>query len=383
MSAIISGVGETEYSKSSGRTVLRLGLEATIAACADAGIDPSDIDGVVSYPFSISPEELVSSLQISHLRFSCEVHMGGASAVASLAHAADAIEAGRARHVLIVRARNGYSGPRQSARPSHLPNLALRAQLEAPYGWNVAAQRYAMICRRYMIEHGLTREQMGAVALTMRAHARLNPRAMMHDRELTMEQYLAGRTICDPYTLFDCCLETDGACAVIVSAGDSAPVGRDRVAIRAVAEGRPPFPDDLTNRPDLLEIGLDKAAPMAWEIAGVGPSEMDAAMIYDCFTFELIHQLESAGFAEVGRGGELAESGALRLGGALPVNTHGGLLSEGHLQGLNHVIEAVRQLRRECGSRQVDDARLIAVTGWGDLGDGSMAVLERKTGVAA
>lgn len=375
--AIISGVGQTEYSKASGRSELRLGLEAILEACRDADLDPTDVDGFVGYPFSVAAEDIVSNLGLKRLRFSCEVHMGGASAVASLQHARVAIEQGIARAVVIVRARNGYSGPRQHARPSHLPAQSFRRQLEHPYAWNVAAQRYALICRRYMIEYGLTRQELGAVALTMREHAQRNPNAMTFGRTLTMEQYLTGRVIADPYTLFDCCLETDGACAVVVTSADHAVSGRGHARIRAVAEGRPDSPDDLTNRLDLLTIGLHRAAPVAWEAAGAGPQDMDAAMIYDCFTFELIHQLEAAGFVETGQAGKFIGSGAIALGGRLPVNTHGGLMSEGHLGGLNHVIEAVRQLRHQCAGRQVDNARLIAVTGWGDLGDGSLAVLER------
>ncbi|WP_256839182.1 thiolase C-terminal domain-containing protein [Ornithinimicrobium faecis] len=248
----------------------------------------------------------------------------------------------------------------------------MRTQLEHPYGLNTAAQRYAMIAQRYDYEYGLDRRALAEIALAARSHANRNPAAMMHERELTMEKYLSGRMIADPYTLYDCCLETDGACAVIVS-GQGGPAPDVRVL--AVAEGRPETPDDLTNRPDLLHIGLDGAAKEVWERIGLGPAEIDAAMIYDCFTFEVLHQLEAAGFAPEGLGSELVLGGGIRLGGQLPVNTHGGLLSEGHLSGLNHVVEGVRQLRADAPGRQVEGARHIAITGWGDLGDGSMAVL--------
>jgi len=191
-----------------------------------------------------------------------------------------------------------------------------------------------------------------------------------------METYLSGRTIADPYTRFDCCLETDGACAIIVTAADR-PTRRDVDArIVAVGEGRPESPDDLTNRPDLLAVGLAPAAARAWERAGLGPQDVDAAMIYDCFTFEVVHQLEAAGFVPEGQAGPFCADGHIDLGGRLPVNTHGGLLAEGHMSGLNHVVEAVRQLRGEAIGRQVPDARHVAVTGWGDLGDGALAVLD-------
>ncbi len=377
MTAVVSGIGQTEYSRDSGRTETRLAMEATLAAARDAGIDPGDIDGIVTFPHAVRSEELMSSLGLRRLRYSVEVAMGGASSVAALRHAKLAVESGAARHVLIVRARNGCSGGRIHQRASQLPSQHFRTQLEHPYGWNTAAQRYALMCRRYTHQYGLTREQLGAVALAARSHAQLNAAAMMHGRALTLEQYLAGRMIADPYHLYDCCLETDGACAVLV-----APSATDRAGVRilGVAEGRPETPDDLTNRPDLLAIGLAPAAAEVWERTGLGPGDMDAAMIYDCFTFEVIHQLEAAGFVAEGDGGRFAASGAIRLGGKLPVNTHGGLLSEGHLSGLNHVVEAVRQLRGGLGARQVDGARHVVVTGWGDLGDGSIAVLANERG---
>lgn len=376
--ARVVGVGETEYTRASGYTSTQLALMAALKSASDASVDVQEIDGLVCFPFSVSAEDIASNLGLRQLRFSSTVAMGGASSVAALGQAKMAVESGRAKHILIVRARNGSSGGRIHERPSQLPAQIFRTELEHPYGWNTAAQRYAMICRRYIHEHGLEREQLGSVALAARAHANLNPKAMMHDRELSMGDYLGGRTIADPYTLFDCCLETDGACAVLVSAAGAR--GSDEIRIRAVAEGRPESPDDLTNRPDLLKIGLDTAASEVWNVTGLEPKDMDAAMIYDCFTFEVIHQLESAGFTPKGTGGEFAASGAIELGGKLPVNTHGGLLSEGHLSGLNHVVEAVRQLRGGLGARQVPDARHVAVSGWGDLGDGSFAILANSEG---
>lgn len=376
--AVIEGVGQTSYSRKSGRSEMDLAFQAILAACADADLDPRDIDGVLTYPFSVSAEDVVSNLGLRRLRYSATITMGGASAVASLGHAAHAVAYGAAEHIVIVRARNGYSGPRVHERPSPLPGQAFRRDLEHPYGWNTPAQYYAMLCQRYMHEHELTREQLGTVAVTASEHAQLNPRAQTNGFRLTMEKYLSGRRISDPYTRYDCSLETDGACAVIVGDKHRVTARPVHATIRDVAEGRPQTPDDLTNRPDFLTIGLDDAAAEVWNRTGLGPGDMDAAMIYDCFTFEVIHQLEAAGFAPQGYGGEFVARGSTRLGGKLPVNTHGGLLAEGHLSGLNHVIEAARQLRGECGQRQVPGCKLIAVTGWGDLGDGALAVLEAK-----
>jgi acetyl-CoA acetyltransferase len=241
---------------------------------------------------------------------------------------------------------------------------------------NTPAQWYSLLCRRHMHEFGTTREQLGAVALTMRQHANLNPAAQMHGKKLTMEEYLASPVIADPYHLFDCCLETDGAAAFLVASPEyAAHVGAAPVYVEGVAEGHADSPDDLSNRQDFFNTGLTKAAPRAFDMADCGPEDMDFAMVYDCFTFEVIHQLECAGFCKLGKGGEFVANGNIALGGRLPVNPSGGLLSEGHLAGMNHLVEAVRQLRGNCGDRQVAGASRCAVTGWGDLGDGALAIL--------
>jgi acetyl-CoA acetyltransferase len=374
---VIVGVGETEYSRRSGRSEIRLAVEALQAALADAGLPPRSVDGIVSYPGSPRAEDLIGALGLPGVRFSAAPQLGGASSVASLQLAAAALAAGAASVVACVFARNGSSSKRIASRIDQLlPGGYLRRGLEHPHGLSTPAQWYSLLCRRHMHEYGTTREQLGAVALTMRAHAQLNPRAQMHGRELTMAQYLASPPIALPYRLHDCCLETDGGCVVLVTRADR---GRDcrqpPVAVAAAAEGHPASPDDITGRTPFLETGLRAAAARAFAAAGLGPADVDVALVYDCFTFEVLHQLEEAGFCDVGAGGPFAESGAIGLGGSLPVNPHGGLMGEGHLGGMNHVAEAVRQVRGECGERQVRGARVAAVTGWGDLGDGSMAIL--------
>lgn len=368
--ACITGVGNTEYRKKIDRPAEVLAIEAALAAAADAGIDPRQIDGIIPYPGHIGDDVIQAELGLNP-RFRVTIDMGGCGAVSALRVASLAVLSGAANHVLLFRGLKGSSGVRKADRPSFLPGQPFRRHLEYVHGMNTPAQRYAVLCQRYKHEYGLDRRTLGEIALAARTHANLNPNAQMHGRDLTMEDYLAGRMIADPYTLFDCCLETDGASAVIVSARNEA---RD-VRILSVAEAQGVSPDDTSNRDPFLDIGLTQAADRVWSDLGMGPEDIDAAMIYDCFTFEVLHQIEEAGFARHGEAAALIADGGIRLGGKLPINTHGGMLSEAHQAGLNHVVEAVRQLRGECGARQVENARLIAVTGWGQLGDGSFAVL--------
>lgn len=230
-----------------------------------------------------------------------------------------------------------------------------------------------------MHDYGTPAEALGTVAVNTRGYAIRNPNALMR-KPLTMEDYLASRWVVEPYRLFDCCLETDSGAAVVVTSADRAQRLSERpvAVISSFAEGRPTEPEDMFNRADFFDTGLTHAAPRAWEIAGLGPEDMDFAEIYDCFTFEVLQQLEEAGFCERGGSGAFVLSGATDPGGRLPLNTHGGMLSQGHALGLAHAVEAVRQLRGESGERQLDGARHGVVTGWGDLGDGSLAIISRR-----
>ncbi|GAA4491775.1 lipid-transfer protein [Rhodococcus olei] len=373
----VVGVGQTDLSSRSGRSTTRLAFEAITLAARDAGIDPQDIDGVVPYPDGPSAEDVISMFQLPDVRFTATPHMGGASNAAGVRLAQIALETGEARYVVVFVARNGRSETPISHRVHGLAGQRLRSALEQVHGMDTPAQWYSLVCRRHMHEFGTDRKALGTVALTMRAHAQLNPAAQMHGRPLTMEQYLASPVIADPYLLLDCCLETDGAAAVILTTADrAADSASSPVALRASGEGHAQSPDDLANRVDVFETGLTKVAPRVFAAAGVEPCDIDVAMIYDCFTFEVIQQLEEAGFCGRGEGGDFVLDGHIGLDGSLPVNPHGGLLSEGHLAGMNHVVEAVRQLRGLGGARQVAGARLAAVTGWGGLGDGSMLILE-------
>lgn len=376
--AAISGIGETAYTRGTPKSGLALQLEASLAAIADAGLSPRDIDGIIPYfPGGGIAEDFAANLGLPDLALSAFIPMGGATCVAALQTAAMAVATGVCKNVLISVGRTGYSGARVSSRLQQFPQFALAAEFEAPIGMFAPAQLYAQGARRHMQLYGTTSRQFAEVAVVTRRHAILNGNVVMN-KPLTVEEHHASRMISDPFRLFDCSLESDGGAAVIVSASDRAKsLKKPLVTIMGVAEGHPESPASIAQRPDLLEFGLVKAAKRGYEMAGVGPQDMDVAEIYDCFTFTVIRQLEILGFCKAGEGGPFVMDGRIALGGELPINTHGGLLSQGHVVGLNHVIELTRQLRGEAGKAQVDGAGMGLVTGYGDMGDGSLAILRR------
>ena len=382
--ACIVGIGETDYCRKPGSGLSQLGvqLQASARAIAEAGLKASEIDGIMPFPNLGRAEEIAANLGCENLRYAATIHMGGAAPAASLQAAAAAVNSGMANYVLLPAGWNGYSGARVrqtvSQDISSIPGGAIARDYYLPFGFTAPPQWYSVIARRHMHEFGTRSEQLGAIALTMRKHAQLNPKAVMHGKPMTMDDYLASPMLADPYRFFDCCLETDGGAAVVVTSAERARDLPTRpVRILAAACGQPYPADEITNRRDFFKTGLTIAAPEAFGKAGLTPSDVDFAMIYDCFTFEVLQQLEEAGFCQRGEGGSFVEGGRIELGGELPVNTHGGLLSEAHVLGMSHIVEAVRQLRGDLGERQVKDAQVGVVTGWGDFGDGSIALLAR------
>ena len=380
--AAIVGIGETEYSKNAGMSQTALLLQAAVRAIEDAGLRPKEIDGVVIAMDVIPFEDLAVNLGAEDLKYAVTLNMGGASATASLQSAAMAVATGVATNVLCITGWNGYSGMRVSASASQQGGMGLSGlkvrDFEMPFGVMVPAHWYSPMARRHMYEYGTTSRQLGAVAVTMRKHAQLNERAMMRGRPMTIEDHQSSRMIADPYRLFDCCLQSDGAAAVVVTTAERARDIKHRpVYIMGVAEGHPVPADQIANREDMFKIGLSYAAPRAFAMAGVTTKDIDVAEIYDCFTWNMMIQLEALGFCKRGESGPFVEGGGIELGGELPINTHGGLLSQAHVLGMNHVVEAVKQLRGDAGPAQVQDAEIAVVTGWGDLGDGSVAILRR------
>ena len=372
----ITGIGETEYSKNSGKSVAALQMEASLKAIADAGLKPTDIDGVIPYGnMEMVAEDFITNLGLPDLRYSAVTPLGGASAVAAIQAAVSAVASGIANNVLIPIGRNGSSGQRIGARAGEMPQFRLIGEFEMPQGNIAPPQLYAHMARRHMELYGTKSEQLAEIAVSTRANAILNDNAVM-TKPMTIEDHQNSRIISDPLRLFDCCLESDGAAAVIVSGSDRAKdLAQKPIYIMGVGEGHPDSPSTITQRPDITTLGTAKAAPRAFGMAGVSHKDIDVAEIYDCFTYIVMCQLEDLGFCKKGEGGDFVSNGRIARGGELPINTHGGLLSQSHIVGMNHVCELVKQLRGSAGKAQVANAEIGLVTGYGDMGDGSVAIM--------
>lgn len=372
--AAIAGIGQTEFSKDSGRSELQLACEAIKAACDDAGLSVHEIDGMVRFNMDTSNEiMLVSSLGLENLRFFEEIAWGGSAHCSVVGHAAMAVALGLADVVVCFRALNERSGRRLGLARDHSV-VALDRQ-DAP-GWGLTGfqqytdafgmmapnHRFGMLARRHMVEYGTTSEHFGHVAVTIREHANRNPNAMMHGRPMTLGDHQASRMICDPMRLFDCCLESDGAAALIVTSAERAKDLRHPPAyIMGASQGCGPDPNGIVFRPNLATSEATHTARDVYRIAGVGPQDIDVAGFYDHFSPFVLFALEAYGFCEPGESGPFVAEGRIKWpDGDLPVNTHGGNLSEAYIHGLTHVLEAVRQLRGSSTS-QVPGAEVALV----------------------
>jgi acetyl-CoA acetyltransferase len=368
--AVITGVYDTAVGKVAGSTSLGLQVEAALGAVADAGLTLGDIDGVLcAYSFT-EPHLMLSSVVSESLgiapAYSVAVQAGGATACAQIMQAAALIEAGVCRHVLAICGDNRLSGMSRDSAVAALSEVG-HAQFERPYGISIPAA-YALVAQRYMHEYGLTLDHLAGVAVTHRAHAARNPKAQMRT-PITIEDVARSKPISTPLRLLDCCLISDGGAAIVISAADAARDGAKR-GVSVLGAGQMNTHEHIIAAPSLTDFGCKQSSAQAFARAGVAPKDIDVAEIYDSFTITLLVELESIGFFARGEAGPAILGGALDLGGRLPCNTHGGLLSYAHsgaAGGMFHIVEAVRQLRGEASGRQVADAELAFVHGDGGV----------------
>ena len=367
----IVGIGSTDFSRNSGRSDLTLASQAALAAIADAGMKPSDIDGIVRSDMDqVYHHDLAHSIGINNLTYWSQVGPGGVAPCGMIGQAVGAILSGQATNVLVFRELNGRSGRRFGLSPvaSHrVGGNGTYDELFNPYGMLSPGQVFAMIAQRHMLEFGTTSQDLAQIALACRKRANANPFAQMHDRTMTLDDYLAARSISEPLRLYDFCLETDGACAVVVTAADRAKdCPQPAALITAVAQSSMPDPQPGMQFPVLMretitQLPAKNVADLLYRRAGMGPEDIDVAQIYDCFTITVLLQLEDWGFCKRGEGGAFVSDGQIDLGGAIPINTGGGHLSEGYIHGMNHIVEGVRQIRGTSYS-QVQGAETCLVT---------------------
>jgi acetyl-CoA acetyltransferase len=364
--AAIAGIGCTEFSKDSGVTTFALAARAIKAAIKDAGLELSDIDGLATYGVmdSVKPNVLGQALGIQSLSFYLDQFYGGSVCLTTLSQAALAVSAGVADCVVVYRALNGRSEVRMNGSGGGGGGRQpWDMQFRMASGYIPPAQEMAMSARAHMLRYGTKHEDLGRIAVLSRTNALDNERAMMR-KPMTMDDYLASDWIAEPFRKFDCCLETDGAVAIVVVSAERAKDLKHRPALIQGAAWGGGITFANNNFADVAESPAKPIAERVYKAAGVGPSDIDFAELYDCFTYPVLSQLEGYGFAEAGGVPAMLADGAFdRKTGKLPINTHGGLLSEGYIHGMNHVYEAVQQIRGEAGTRQVKKHDTALVTG--------------------
>lgn len=357
----IVGVGESDVGRHLGRSGMALQLEAVKRAMADAGINKTTIDGLVTRPSHSSPifnysAVLAGRLGIEPAYFN-DIALSGAASAAMILDAVAAIEAGLCTTVLCV------SGDAQTSRGTHRRGGATNwiEDFEHPFGMLGAPESYGLAARRHMHEYGTTSEQFGAVAVACRKHASLNPNATFRT-PITLAEHQASRFVAEPFRLLDCCPVTDGAAAVIITSAERA---RDlaQTPVYLLGLGQGFTHADLPYATSMTTVAMRSASQRAYAMAKLGPQDIDLAELYDCFTYVVLLTIEDYGFCAKGEGGAFVEEGRIELGGALPVNTGGGLLSHGHASGALLVTEGAIQIRGAAGARQVANAETAIISG--------------------
>ncbi|MFC9235820.1 lipid-transfer protein [Streptomyces decoyicus] len=364
--AAIAGIGATEFSKNSGRSELTLAVEAVRAALDDAGLTPADVDGLVTFTMDTNPEITVAQATgIGELSFFSRVHYGGGAACATVQQAALAVATGIAEVVVCYRAFNERSGRRFGSGVQQREPTAEGAALgwNLPFGLLTPASWVAMAAQRYLHTYGLTPDAFGPVAVTDRRHAARNPAAYFYDKPITLADHAASRWIVEPLRLLDCCQETDGAQAIVVTSPERArglphPPALITAAAQGAGRGQEQmtsfYRDDLTGLPEMNVV-----ARQLWRTAGLTPAEIDVAILYDHFTPFVLMQLEEFGFCAPGEAADFVAADTL------PLNTHGGQLGEAYLHGMNGIAEAVRQLRGTSVNQAGSPAHVLVTAGTG------------------
>ncbi|MCU1450631.1 MAG: lipid-transfer protein [Acidimicrobiales bacterium] len=369
--AAIVGIGQTEYSKAANRSETQLASEAIVAALDDAGLSTDDVDGLVSYTIDpVEETELVRAIGVPEVGWSSRVPYGGGGSQGVVLHAAAAVASGAARVVVAYRAVKARSGSRfgraeVTGRPTSSHSGSTAGQWCSPFGLLTPASWLSLNATRYMHSYGVTNEDFGRAVVQLRAYAATNPNAHFYGRPITLDEHQASRWIAEPcIRLFDCCQETDGAAALVVTASDRAVDSPAPVGVAAAATAGLFEEEIATNhyRPDLAVMdGSVALARRLFDDFGISRDDIDVALIYDAFSPILLMQLEGLGFCGFGEAKDFVAAGNLGIDGALPCNTNGGLIGEGYIHGLNLTLEGVRQLRGTAVN-QVPDARTALVT---------------------
>lgn len=360
--AAIVGIGHTDYSRDSGRSEWQLAIEAVSAALDDAGIGAHEVDGLVRFAADgVNQAQIARSFNLGNVRYYADIPFGGVAFAAVVMQAASAIASGQASVVVVYRAMNERSGVRYGRAERNTSSAASgfvaagdatpAGAFSAPYGLLSPGQIFALWANRYAYEHGMTpndvTRSLGTVAVQQRAFANNNPDAMMRDRPLTFSDYENGRMISSPLRIFDYCLESDGAVAVVLVGGDRAAADHPDAAY-VLSGGQTltrDWPVVSIYGKDLLEFAPPSAINRLYDDAGIQPSDIDVALLYEVSTFMVLTGLEVYRLTAPGRAWRHIIEHGIGKDSPVPVNTHGGHLSEGYIHGMTHIVEGVRQLR--------------------------------------
>ena len=360
---VIAGIGHTAFGKHPGRGTVSLNVEAIRKALADAGVEKREVDGLfVKAPTSkfemMYAQKLAEALGMSP-RIGGVYDHGGASNISMISYATMAIEAGQCEVAIVTLADNPATGTRQAYEKSYGDDGS------GLYGWFGTPAGYAMIAQRHMGQYGTTSDQLGAIAVACRKHGANNPHAQLR-KPLTLDQYRESRLIVEPLRRDDCCLVSDGGAAVVLMSAKKAAELKVAKPVPVLGFGQGQTSRDVALRADLTTTAAKISAQTAFAMAGMKPADIDVAQIYDCFTIAALMTLEDYGFCAKGEGGHFVQDGRIELGGDLPINTSGGLLSETGMPGMQLVIEGVRQMRGE-SVNQVRGARSCVVSNQGGI----------------